>query len=76
MEISPPFRCYCCGNRGYPGGVRVLPYVTPAALTIRSDMQVNDGSHQTLTVPHSSGLILIILLGGACRWEVETEEIS
>lgn len=48
--------------------------MTPAALTIQFDAQVSDGGLQTLS--HSSPLILISLLGGACWWEVETEETS
>lgn len=46
--------------------------MTPAALTIQLVVQVNDGGLQTLSVSHSSPLILISLLGGACWWEVET----
>lgn len=50
--------------------------MTPAALTIQLDVQVSDGGLQTLSVSHSSPLILISLLGGACWWEVETGETS
>lgn len=46
--------------------------MTPAALTIQFDVQVSDGGLQALFVSHSSRLILISLLGGACWWEVET----